>query len=170
MALGVSSGVVPGWGLALEASAQLEKRPWAVALALRHWPERGQTLDGRSVLVSATGARAAALFRVAPALDVLGGIELNRLVGEGSANVQGPVSDVAWQLAPVLGLNFITMDIGYLRLELGALARVSLVRPRFDAWAFDVECTVDLDEISMQIVRQLFDTAGKRIGIGELRE
>jgi len=136
LALGVSSGVVPGWGLALEASVQLEERPWAVALALRHWPERGQTLDGRSVLVSATGGRATALFRVAPALDVLGGIELNRLVGEGSANVRGPVSDVAWQLAPVLGINLITMDVGYLRLELGALARLSVVRPRFEVTGF----------------------------------
>lgn len=115
---------------------QLEARPWGLALALRHWPERGETRDGRSVLVSATGGRAAALIRVAPALDVLGGIELNRLIGEGSANVRGPASDVAWQLAPILGANFITMDIGYLRLELGALARLSLVRPRFEVTGF----------------------------------
>jgi hypothetical protein len=46
---------------------------------------------------------------------------------------------------------------------------VCLVRPRFDAWAFDVECTVDLDEIGMALVRQLFDTAGKRIGLGDFR-
>jgi hypothetical protein len=46
---------------------------------------------------------------------------------------------------------------------------VCLVRPRFDAWAFDVTCTVDLDEISMAIVRQLFDAAGKRIGLGDFR-
>jgi hypothetical protein len=134
--VGVSSGVVPGWGLALEASVQLEARPWAVALALRHWPERVQTLEGRGVLVSASGGRAVALFRVAPALDLLGGIELNRLVGEGTANVRGPVSDVAWQLAPVLGANLITMNIGYLRLELGALARLSVLRPRFEVTGF----------------------------------
>ena len=136
LALGVSSGVVPGWGPALEASVHLEKRPWALALALRHWPERGQTIDGRSVLVSATGGRATALFRVAPALELVGGIELNRLIGEGSANVRGPASDVAWQLAPVLGASFITMDVGYLRLELGALARLSLIRPRFEVTGF----------------------------------
>ena len=46
---------------------------------------------------------------------------------------------------------------------------VCLVRPRFDAWEFDVNCTVDLDEISMALVRQLFDTAGKRIGLGDFR-
>ncbi len=46
---------------------------------------------------------------------------------------------------------------------------VCLVRPRFDAWAFDVTAAVDLDEIGMAIVRQLFDTAGKRIGLGDFR-
>lgn len=46
---------------------------------------------------------------------------------------------------------------------------VCLVRPRFDAWEFDVTCTVDLDEIGMALVRQLFDTAGKRIGLGDFR-
>lgn len=46
---------------------------------------------------------------------------------------------------------------------------VCLVRPRFDAWRFEVNATVDLDEISMVIVRQLFDVAGKRIGLGDFR-
>lgn len=132
----MSSGVVPGWGPAFGVSLHLEKGPWAVALGLQHWPEQGQSLDSRSVLVSATGGRAAALFRVTPALDLWAGLELNRLLGEGSANVQSPASDVAWQLAPVFGASLITMDIGYLRLELGALARLSLIRPRFEVTGF----------------------------------
>ena len=136
LALGVSAGVVPGWGPELEASVQLEHGPWGVAVALRHWLEQGQSVEGRRVLVTATGGRAAALFRIAPALDALAGIELNRLVGEGAADVRGPAADVAWQLAPVLGLNVITMDIGYLRLELGALARLPVLRPRFVVTGF----------------------------------
>ena len=134
--VGISSGVVPGWGPVLDASMQLEALPWAVALSLRYWPERDQSREDRSVLVSALGGRAAALFRVAPALSLLGGLELNRLAGEGAAAVRGPAADVAWQLAPVLGLSMITMDIGYLRLELGALARANVLRPRFVVTGF----------------------------------
>ena len=127
---------MPGWGPQLEASVQLEALPWAVAFSMRHWPTRGQSRDGRSVLVSATGGRAAVLFWAAPALNLLAGLELNRLAGEGSESVPGRSADVAWQLAPVLGLNMITMDIGYLRLELGALARIPWVRPRFVVTGF----------------------------------
>jgi hypothetical protein len=46
---------------------------------------------------------------------------------------------------------------------------VCLVRPRFDQWAFRVTATVDLDEIGINIIRELFDTAGKRIGLGDFR-
>lgn len=46
---------------------------------------------------------------------------------------------------------------------------VCLCRPRFDKWAFTVHALVDLDEIAMQTVRDLFDIAGKRIGLGDFR-
>lgn len=46
---------------------------------------------------------------------------------------------------------------------------VCLVRPRFDEWAFRVTAVADLDEVGIDIVRQLFDTAGKRIGLGDFR-
>jgi len=46
---------------------------------------------------------------------------------------------------------------------------VCLVRPRFDQWAFRVTATVDLDEVGINIARDLFDIAGKRIGLGDFR-
>jgi len=46
---------------------------------------------------------------------------------------------------------------------------VCLVRPRFDQWGFRVNATVDLLEIGMQSVRELFEIAGKRIGLGDFR-
>lgn len=46
---------------------------------------------------------------------------------------------------------------------------VCLVRPRFDRWSFKVTCLVDTREVSMQLVRQIFDYAGKRIGLGDFR-
>jgi len=46
---------------------------------------------------------------------------------------------------------------------------VCLVRPRFDQWAFRVTATADLDEVGINIIRELFDVAGKRIGLGDFR-
>lgn len=46
---------------------------------------------------------------------------------------------------------------------------VCLVRPRFDQWGFRVSAQVDLNEIGMQSVRELFEIAGKRIGLGDFR-
>jgi hypothetical protein len=133
---GVSGGVVPGLGPALELSALLEVLPWATALSLRYWPERSEVVGGRGVDVSALGGRAAVLFRAAPALDVFAGLELTRLVGTGAAGVSGRNADTAWQLAPTLGVNWFAWDIQYLRIELGVAGRVSLQRPRFVVTGF----------------------------------
>jgi hypothetical protein len=46
---------------------------------------------------------------------------------------------------------------------------VCLCRPRFDKWCFTVQASVDLDEVELRIVRELFDIAGKRIGLGDFR-
>jgi hypothetical protein len=62
---------------------------------------------------------------------VLGGLELNRLAGVGLEGVSGRSSDDAWQLAPVLGLSVIAWNNRYLRLEVGAIGRASLIRPAF---------------------------------------
>jgi hypothetical protein len=46
---------------------------------------------------------------------------------------------------------------------------VCLCRPRFDRWSFKVTCLIDTREVSMQLVRGLFEIAGKRIGLGDFR-
>jgi hypothetical protein len=136
LGLGVSAGVLPDLGGALELGARVEVLPWAVALSFRYWPERSGSREGRGLDVSALGGRLAALLRVVPALNVLAGVELNRLEGAGAESVRGRNTAAAWQLAPTLGLSLITWDIGYLRLEIGAAGRVSLVRPRFVVTGF----------------------------------
>jgi hypothetical protein len=75
---GVSGGVVPGLGPALELGAHLEALPWATALSFRYWPERSESVGERGVDVSAFGGRAALSFRIAPALNALAGLELMR--------------------------------------------------------------------------------------------
>ena len=46
---------------------------------------------------------------------------------------------------------------------------VAICRPRFDAWEFS--CTVDLDlnELGENAFREIFDKAGRRIGLGDFR-
>jgi hypothetical protein len=128
---GVSGGVVPGLGPALELSVLLQRLPWATALSLRYWPERSEAVGERGVDVSAFGGRAVGLYRIAPALDGIAGLELMRLIGTGAPGVSGRNADAAWQLAPTLGVNWIVWDIHSLRLEVGVAGRVSLLRPRF---------------------------------------
>jgi hypothetical protein len=134
--VGVSSGVVPGLGPSFELSAQREVLPWAAALSVRYWPERSEVVGERGVDISAIGVRAAALFRVVPALNVLAGLELMRLVGAGAPGVSARNEDAAWQLAPTLGVSVMMWDIGHLRLELGVAGRVSLLRPQFVVTGF----------------------------------
>jgi hypothetical protein len=131
LGLGASSGVLPDLGVKLELGARLQRGSWGAAVTFHYWPERSDSRDGRNLQVSALGGRVAALLRVAPVLDVLAGLELSRLSGEGAEGVLGRNSDVVWQVAPTLGMNFIAWDIHYLRLEIGVLGRVSVQRPRF---------------------------------------
>lgn len=46
---------------------------------------------------------------------------------------------------------------------------VVLVRPRFDAWCFDVHAIIDTAQISESAVRGLFDIAGMRVGLLDFR-
>lgn len=46
---------------------------------------------------------------------------------------------------------------------------VVLCRPRFDVWAFTVNIEIDALEISETQIRNLFDIAGKRCGLGDFR-
>jgi hypothetical protein len=46
---------------------------------------------------------------------------------------------------------------------------VCIVRPRFDRWALSFTIEVDLDEIDESKIRDLFDKAGSRVGLGDFR-
>lgn len=46
---------------------------------------------------------------------------------------------------------------------------VCLVRPRFDAWAFDCSLLVDTDQINEKVIREMVDIAGARVGLGDFR-
>lgn len=46
---------------------------------------------------------------------------------------------------------------------------VCIVRPRFDVWGLSLDIWVDLRQISMDKIRELFDIAGSRIGLGDFR-
>lgn len=46
---------------------------------------------------------------------------------------------------------------------------VAICRPRFDAWSFEARCLIDTHEIGENTIRELWDKAGKRTGIGDHR-
>jgi hypothetical protein len=46
---------------------------------------------------------------------------------------------------------------------------VAICRPRFDAWQFSARITIDEATIGENTIRELWDIAGKRIGIGDFR-
>lgn len=48
-------------------------------------------------------------------------------------------------------------------------AAVAIVRPKFPSWEFEVTVEVDLDLISVDKVRSLFEIAGRQSGIGDFR-
>jgi hypothetical protein len=133
---GLSGGVLPGSAANLELEGRLELAPGGLSLALRYWPERSQSREGRGLDVSAFGGRAAGLFWVVPQLQLVGGLELNRLAGAARTGVSGRSTAAAWQLAPTLGLNLMAWSSRHLRLELAALGRLSLLRPRFVVTGF----------------------------------
>lgn len=46
---------------------------------------------------------------------------------------------------------------------------VCLVRPRFDDWKLVCEITIDTTEVAVSVIRDLFDKAGRRLGLGDFR-
>jgi hypothetical protein len=46
---------------------------------------------------------------------------------------------------------------------------VCIVRPRFDRWAFVAKIEIDDSEIGENAIRNLWDLAGRRIGLGDFR-
>lgn len=51
----------------------------------------------------------------------------------------------------------------------GKKVAVGIVRPRFDAWEFDVEVEFDDKIVNESVIRALFEDAGKNQGLGSFR-
>lgn len=47
--------------------------------------------------------------------------------------------------------------------------RILCHRPRFDVWSLSFDLVVDTSEISVKLVREIIDKAGKAIGLGDFR-
>lgn len=133
---GISGGVLPQVGAMLELGASLEPAPWGASFGLRYWPERGTARAGRDVDLTAMGGRAAGLVAFGSNARVSVGLEVNRLSGTGGEAVSRRDSAAAWHVASSFGLSAIPWNVGHLRLELVALGRVALIRPRFVVTGF----------------------------------
>jgi hypothetical protein len=48
-------------------------------------------------------------------------------------------------------------------------AAVAIVRPKFPTWAFDVTIEVNLDEVAIEKIQELFKKAGQYSGLGDFR-
>jgi hypothetical protein len=48
-------------------------------------------------------------------------------------------------------------------------ARVVRYRPRFDAWSLSFTAQYDETDVTAKVVREAFDIAGRRVGIGDFR-
>ena len=46
---------------------------------------------------------------------------------------------------------------------------VAICRPRWDRWAFSAQIEIETDEIGENAIRELWDKAGRRIGLGDFR-
>lgn len=46
---------------------------------------------------------------------------------------------------------------------------VCIIRPRFDEWGFVFHARIDTSEIAEQVIRELVDKAGSRVGLGDFR-
>jgi hypothetical protein len=44
-----------------------------------------------------------------------------------------------------------------------------LHRPQFDKWSVNFECTFDESQIEVPVMKELFDIAGKSVGVGDWR-
>ncbi len=58
---------------------------------------------------------------------------------------------------------------GVLKSGPGGGVAVGIVRPKFMQWSFDVEIEVDLDQINMDKVHDLFKAGGRYSGLGDFR-
>ena len=58
---------------------------------------------------------------------------------------------------------------GVLKSGAGGGVAVCIVRPKFNIWAFDVVVEVDLDQVNLEKVIDLFNKAGMFAGLGDFR-
>jgi hypothetical protein len=128
---GIAGGVLPGVAPLFELRVSGEPAPLGWGLAVHYLPEQSAFRAGRGVDVDAIGGRATGTLELAYRLHLTAGLELNRLAGTARADVSNANSDAAWQLAPILGLSVIPWSIENMQVELAAVGRLSLVRPRF---------------------------------------
>ena len=98
-------------------------------------------LDGRRQISTASST-------VLPGLMNIESLELPLVAGDGAAQ---------WEV-----------DIQQGRNPNGGEA-VAVVRPRFDHWQFTVDLLVDQKEVAISKIRELFDVAGRRCGLGDFR-
>ncbi len=75
-------------------------------------------------------------------------------------DIQGtafPLTSQAWEVDMRGGVN-----------PVGGEA-ICIVRPRFDKWGFVIEILIEDSEIDPSKIRELFDKAGSRVGLGDFR-
>lgn len=48
-------------------------------------------------------------------------------------------------------------------------AAVAVVRPKFTTWAFDVTVEIDMDQVAIEKIKDLFNCAGRLSGLGDFR-
>ena len=67
------------------------------------------------------------------------------------------VLNAKWKVFSILAVNPTTRG------------RNVLHRPQFDKWKADFECTFDENQIEIPVMKELFDIAGRNVGVGDWR-
>lgn len=127
--VGMNFGGVPDLRPMPDLSLRWVGSTWGAVLGASYLPGARASAEGRTVLVTAASVRAGVLLQW-DLLRILTGLQVSRYLGAGRS-VPGRATDTAWdpQAALELGINF--WDLQWFRLELGARASVSFLRPQF---------------------------------------
>jgi len=133
---GVAVGVVPGATAAFEARLGGELGAFGVVIGGRYFLPRYVEVEGRGVDIQGFGLQVA--FRVEPIelLALSAGFDADLLVGKGTAEIEVPLEDSAWTLAPSLELALIPINTRHLSVELAVSGRVAVQRPVFEVTGF----------------------------------
>jgi hypothetical protein len=134
--VGAAVGVVPSAAPLFEVGLTAGPAPWSASIAGRALLGRRETTEGRSVEVSALGARLAAGYAPIATVHIALGLDADRLSGEGGSGVPDRRSDVAWDLAPAAEVAVIPHESEHFRLSMALGGRLSLLRPQFEVTGF----------------------------------